>query len=98
MKSRASTATWTASSAEGVQFLTADVHYFVDAQVGRVIQRVLRKAAQWKRDCCGKRTGKKVCEAYGCVSLDELLKPLRDLRIATRSHGGRPKKKRKVAA
>lgn len=72
--------TWTSNGAH-TQVITTDLHYFVDAQVGRTIQRVLRKAARWKRDCCGERTGKKACESYGCASLDELLQPLRDLRI-----------------
>ena len=69
----------TSNSASTIN-LTGGIVYVADAELLRLIHRVLRKAATWKRQCCGKKTGKKFCESYGCGSLDELLAPLKTIK------------------
>lgn len=70
-----STTTSTSTAATIGPFSTK-VHYYVDTELLKAVEEVKKKARQWKRDCCGKKAGKRFCESYGCSSLDELLAPL----------------------
>ena len=65
--------TWTSSNNYTVQ-------YFADAEILRAVERVKRMAAKWKRDCCGKKTGKRHCDGYGCASIEKLVEPLKNIR------------------
>ena len=49
------------------------------------IKDVVQKADDWNKDChCGFKDGKPTwCEQYGCTTIDELVKPLREL-LATK--------------
>lgn len=69
--------TWTATVSNG-EFTIGKFIYYVslDTEIIEAIRQVHRTAQRWKRQCCGKKTGKRMCEAYGCASLDELLAPL----------------------
>lgn len=71
----------TTSTAGSTHTWTATLEYVADPQLIRAIQSVRRKAAKWKRDCCGKKAGKRHCESFGCASLDELLAPLKRYRF-----------------
>lgn len=81
---KASTLTKTESSATTADFSNVIVQYVADYEIMRSIQRVFQKAEKWKRECCGKKTGRRFCESYGCASLDELLEPLKRFRLRGR--------------
>lgn len=79
--------TSTDSSAKSIW--TSTVSYSADAELIRAIQAVRRKAAKWKRECCGKKAGRRHCEGYGCASLTELLEPLSKFKLAMKARNAR---------
>ena len=67
----------TTSTAPTIYWTTSETTYYVEPFTA--IKQVLATARRWQKECGCKK--KRHCENYGCRSLDELLLPLRTVRI-----------------